>query len=81
MKPSLKIPAPLHAKLMQELLNLPADVLVAALKKLNSQQWQEVLEDSGTTSKGVMNTVNRLRNYRSELQAHLISQINVGGLE
>ena len=81
MKPAIKIPSALHARIMTQLVNLPTDVLVAGLKKLNSQQWQEILESSGETSKSTLNKTAHLRTAITELQSHLINQIAIEGID
>ena len=81
MKPALKIPSALHARIMTQLVNLPSDVLISGLKKLNTQQWQEILDGSGETSKSVLNKTAHLRGAINELQSHLINQISIGGVD
>lgn len=81
MKPALKIPSALHARIMTQLVNLPADVIIAGLKKLNTQQWTEILEGSDETSKSTLNRAAHLRAAINELQSHLINQISIDGVE
>lgn len=81
MKPALKIPSALHARIMTQLVNLPADVIIAGLKKLNTQQWMEILEGSDETSKSTLNRAAHLRAAINELQSHLINQISIDGVE
>ena len=81
MKPTLKIPSALHARIMTQLVNLPIDVIIAGMKKLNSQQWQEILDGQDDTSKSTMNRAAHLRLAVNELQSHLINQISIDGVE
>jgi hypothetical protein len=81
MKPALKIPSALHARIMTQLVNLPTDVIIAGLKKLNTQQWLEILEGSDETSKSTLNRAAHLRAAINELQSHLINQISIDGVE
>lgn len=81
MKPALKIPSALHARIMTQLVNLPADVIIAGLKKLNTRQWMEILEGSDETSKSTLNRAAHLRAAINELQSHLINQISIDGVE
>ena len=81
MKPALKIPSALHARIMTQLVNLPADVIIAGLKKLNHQQWQEILDGSSETSKSTLNRTFHLKTAIAELQSHLINQISIDGVE
>ncbi len=81
MKPALKIPSALHARIMTQLVNLPADVIIAGLKKLNAQQWQEILDGTGETSKSTLNRAFHLKSAVAELQSHLINQISIDGIE
>lgn len=80
-KTPIKIPSALHARVMTQLCNLPIDVIIAGLKKLNTQQWMEILEGSGETSKSAMNRAAHLRGAINELQSHLINQISIDGVE
>lgn len=80
-KAALKIPSALHARIMTQLCNLPIDVVIAGLKKLNTQQWMEILEGSDETSQSVMNRSAHLRGAINELQSHLINQISIDGVE
>ena len=80
-KPALKIPSALHARIMTQLCNLPIDVIIAGLKKLNTQQWIEILEGTDETSKGTMNRAAHLRGAINELQSHLINQTSIDGVE
>tara|TARA_B100000035_G_scaffold263669_1_gene235430 strand:- start:486 stop:731 length:246 start_codon:yes stop_codon:yes gene_type:complete len=81
MKPTLKIPSALHARIMTQLVNLPIDVIIAGMKKLNSQQWQEILDGQEGTAKSTMNRAAHLRGSINELQSHLINQISIDGIE
>jgi len=81
MKPSLKIPSALHARIMTQVCNLPSELLLAALKQLTPAQWRAVLEESSETSKSVQNRVYHLKTAQTELQSHLINQIDIGGVE
>ena len=81
MKPALKIPSALHGRVMTQVVNLPADVIIAALKQLNPQQWNNALEGTGETSKGVQNRMYHMKKAQAELQSHLINQISIDGVE
>lgn len=81
MKPALKIPSALHARIMTQIVNLPIDVIIAGLKKLNTQQWMDILEGTDGTSKGTLNRAAHLRGAINELQSHLINQISIDGVE
>ena len=81
MKPSITIPSEMHAKIMTQVAKLPTEVILAALKQLNTQQWQKALDGSDQTAQGVQNRMYHLSQARSELHNHLVSQVEIRGVD
>lgn len=81
MKPSITIPSEMHAKIMTQVAKLPAEVILAGLRQLNTQQWNKVLDGTEHTAQGVQNRMYHLAQARAELHNYLVSQVEIRGVD
>lgn len=77
MKPDIKIPTQLHAKVISEFLNIPMDVVMKGLRLLTPEQWAVALHESGRTKQSTMNRMSHLKQTQSELQGQLLLQLSL----
>ena len=81
MKPSITIPAEMHAKIMTEVAKLPSEVIIAALNQLNASPWSKVLDGTEHTAQSCKNRMYHLGQARAALHNHLVTQVDIRGVD